>query len=232
MATFDAHADTYEDEVRSSIAFAGRELEFFTARKVDRLVDVAGRLVGDPDQLSVLDVGCGLGLTDTVLEPRVGELHGLDPASEAVGQAQERNVGVRYCAGDARGLPYAPASLDLATMICVLHHIDSDQRAAVAAELARVVKPGGLVVVFEHNPLNPATRVAVSRCEFDVGVELLTQGTTKRLLASVGLDVVEVRSIIFTTSTSAWADRLDRSLGSIPFGAQYYVAARRTSSPS
>ena len=85
------------------------------------------------------------------------------------------------------------------------------------------MRPGGLIVIFEHNPLNPATRVAVSRCEFDDGVQLLTQGTTKRLLDAAGLDVVEARGIIYTTSAAAWATTLDRALGPIPFGAQYYV---------
>ena len=47
---------------------------------------------------------------------------------------------------------------------------------AFVAELARVVRPGGLVVVFEHNPLNPLTRLVVSRVTFDDGVRLLRSG--------------------------------------------------------
>jgi SAM-dependent methyltransferase len=225
MSTFDSHAHTYEDEVRSSISFAGQEHEFFTARKVDALVELAERRLGPSSRLSVLDVGCGLGLTDRLLAPRVGRLHGIDPASEAVGEATRQGTDTTYCAGDARRLPYGTDSFDVAVAICVLHHVVPDERDDVMAELRRVVRPGGLVVVFEHNPLNPATRVAVSRCDFDVGVKLLTQGTTKRLFEAADFDVVEARSIIFTTSSASWAAVLDRRLGGIPFGAQYYVAA-------
>jgi ubiquinone/menaquinone biosynthesis C-methylase UbiE len=227
MATFDAHAGTYEDSVQSSISFAGRELEFFTARKVDALTEVIARRLGPPSEVSVLDLGCGTGVTDALLSPRVGTLFGIDPAGEAVGQAGQRGTGAHYCTGDALQLPYGSASFDVAVAICVLHHVPPEQRPAAMAELRRVVRPGGLVVVFEHNPLNPATRVAVSRCEFDVGVELLTQGTSKRLLESAGLQVIEARGIIYTTSQAGWAARLDRLLGGIPFGAQHYVAARR-----
>jgi len=227
MATFDAHADTYEASVQSSISFAGRELEFFTMRKVDTLVELMSRRLGDPSELTVLDVGCGTGVTDALLSPRVGALHGIDPAGEAVAQAQSRGIDARYCAASALQLPYQPASFDVAVAVCVLHHVDPPQRFDVMAELRRVVRPGGLVVLFEHNPLNPATRVAVSRCEFDVGVKLLTQGTTKRLLVSAGLDVIEARGIIYSTSQAAWASRFDRAMGAIPLGAQYYVVGRR-----
>jgi SAM-dependent methyltransferase len=227
VATFDTHADSYEAQVQSSIAFGGREHEFFTARKVEVLVELLRRWVGTPGSSSVLDVGCGIGLTDALLAPRVGSVFGIEPAVEALCEATARGTGARYAAGDARQLPYADASFDAAVAICVFHHIDPGDRDAVVAELGRVVRPGGVVVIFEHNPFNPATRVAVSRCEFDEGVELLTQGASKRLLGGSGLDPVEARGIIYTTSAARWAASLDRALGPIPFGAQYYVVARR-----
>jgi len=231
MTTFDAHARTYEDAVQSSIAFCGREHEFFTARKVDTLVGLLDRCLGDVGSRSLLDVGCGLGLTDALLAPRVGALHAVEPAIEALEQAQARETGARYCGGDARRLPYAESSFDAAFAICVFHHIEPADRPAVASELRRVVRPGGLVVVFEHNPFNPGTRLAVSRCDFDEDASLLTQGTTKRLLEAAGLEPVEARGILYTTFSAGWAVGLDRALGAIPFGAQYYVAARRPGLP-
>ena len=43
-----------------------------------------------PPGLSGLDVGCGVGLTDRFLVGRVGELHGVDTAEEAVARAAQR----------------------------------------------------------------------------------------------------------------------------------------------
>jgi len=229
MSDFDAHVESYRDSVQSSIAFAGQEVEYFSQRKSDQLIDVAARLVGDPRRLSFLDVGSGVGLTDTCLTDRVGTLVGVDESHHALVSAAGRNPEVRHCTADGRNLPFGTATFDVAFAVCVVHHIPVDRRPAFVAEMARVVRPGGLVVVFEHNALNPLTRVAVSRCEFDVDVKLLTRRATGRLLGAAGLEPIEARDIIFTTFDRPWARRLDRLLGWVPFGAQHYVAARRVS---
>src|SRR5207248_6423747 len=95
-------------------------------------------------------------------------------------------------------------------------------------ELARVTKRGGLVVVIEHNPLNPLTRLAVSRCDFDEGAVLLRARQTRRLLAEAGLTVAEARYIAFFP----WRGRILRlaesRLGRLPLGAQYAVAGAKT----
>jgi SAM-dependent methyltransferase len=227
MSDFDAHVDSYRASVQSSIAFAGQEVEYFSQRKTDHLIDVTSRLVGDPRRMSFLDVGCGVGLTDVFLASQVGRLVGVDEAHQALVSAVDRNPLVRHCTGDGRALPFRSGSFDVVFAVCVVHHIPVDRRSAFVAELRRVVRPGGLVVVFEHNALNPLTRVAVNRCEFDVDVKLLTRRGTRRLLDVAGLDPVEARDIIFTTFDRPWARRLDRLLARLPFGAQHYVAARR-----
>jgi SAM-dependent methyltransferase len=227
MAQFDAHVESYREAVQQSIAFGGQDLEFFHRRKANQLIDVVSRRLGDPEQLSALDVGCGVGLMDTLLEARLGGLCGVDTSGMSVAHSSARNGSVRYCAADGTGLPFATAGFDLAFAVCVVHHVPSDRRGAFMAELRRVVRPGGLVVIFEHNPYNPVTRLAVSRCEFDEDAELVTRRATARLLNEAGLLPVEARDIIFTTSSHPWARRLDDALGWVPFGAQHYVAALR-----
>ncbi|MGH9025098.1 MAG: class I SAM-dependent methyltransferase [Acidimicrobiia bacterium] len=227
MTDFDAYADSYRTAVSHSIAFSGQEHDYFTRRKAEHLVDVAGRLLSAPAELSVLDVGCGVGTTDEFLADHFGELRGVDTAGEAVTRAAARNPTAHYGAYDGRVLPFPDGRFDLTFAICVAHHVAPIDRPSLAAELRRVVRPGGLVVVFEHNPFNPLTRVAVSRCEFDQGVVLLTRRSTVRLLRATGLDPVEARYIIFLTSDRPRARAVERRLRWLPFGAQHYVAARR-----
>ena len=50
------------------------------------------------------------------------------------------------------------------------------QLAGFVADMVRVTRPGGLVCVIEHNPLNPLTRLAVNRCPFDADAVLLRSG--------------------------------------------------------
>jgi SAM-dependent methyltransferase len=224
---FDAYADSYGDAVARSIGFSGLEHDFFTRRKADCLVELSGRLLGEPAELSVVDVGCGVGSTDSLLAGRFGELHGVDTAPETIERAAANNPSVRYQAYDGRVLPFTDASLDLAFAINVMHHVPPSERAALALELRRVVRADGLVVIIEQNPLNPLTRLAVSRCEFDRGVVLLTNRSLTRLLTDAGLEAVERRYIIFFASDRPRLKAVERSLGRVRFGAQHYVAARR-----
>jgi hypothetical protein len=89
-----------------------------------------------------------------------------------------------------------------------------------------VTRPGGLVVLFEHNPLNPLTRRVVSRCEFDADAVLARSGTVAGLLDDAGLEVVDRRYILFFPKGGKRIARLERALHRVPFGAQYSVAGR------
>jgi SAM-dependent methyltransferase len=227
VSAFDSRADSYADAVQRSIAFSGQDHETFTLRKALHLLDLTRRRLGDPTRLAALDVGCGVGLTDRFLVERLGELHGVDTAGEAVARAAQANPGVRYQAYGGERLPYPDARFDVVFAICVAHHVPPPRRASFAAELGRVVRPGGLVALFEHNPYNPLTRLAVSRCAFDEDAVLLTRRSTRGLLKRTGLQPVESRYVIFLPFHRARSAALERRLSRLPLGAQYYVAATR-----
>jgi SAM-dependent methyltransferase len=226
-AAFDSHADSYRSAVEDSISFSGMELDFFARRKAALLLDLAARRLGDPANLTLLDVGCGVGITDRFLVERVGRLLGVDSSYEAVDRARAQNTGVAYSAYDGDRLPYEDESVDLAFAICVFHHVPPTERGRLAAELRRVVRPGGLAVVFEHNPFNPFTRLAVSRCEFDEDAILLTRRQATRLLEDAGLTRAEARYVVFFTAEGPRLTRVEQLLRWLPAGAQHYVAARR-----
>ena len=227
MTEFDANAETYVDEVQAAIAFSGVEVDVFTRRKAGLLLDATRRRLGDPSGLRFLDVGCGVGATDAHLVDHVGSLEGVDLAAAAIEVARRDNPGVSYAAYDGSRLPQADASVDVAFAICVAHHVPLVDRERFAAELHRVVRPGGLAFLFEHNPWNPLTRVVVNRCEFDEDAILLPRRTSQRLLRTAGLTPVESRFVIFLPMDRPLVSRLERYLGWLPLGAQHYVAARR-----
>ncbi len=226
-ADFDAYADTYLSAVEGSIAFSNVELDFFSRRKALAILDLARRRLGDPRDLRMLDVGCGVGITDRFLVSGVGALAGVDTSAEAVSRAARAHPSVDYRAYDGDRIPFEDSSMDLAFAICVFHHVAPGDRAHLAAEMRRVLRPGGLAVVFEHNPLNPLTRLAVSRCEFDEDAILLTRGESTRMLESAGMRALERRYVIFFTFDRPRAARLESALGWLPAGAQHYVAAAR-----
>lgn len=225
--SFDDTAANYTEAVQDSIDFIGVEHEYFVRRKVDLLLGIVARHLGDPAGLTALDVGAGVGTTDTGLVDRFGRLRGCDPSARSVAVATTRNPTVDYLVADGTRLPYPDGSTDVAFTVNVLHHVDPPDRDRFVAEMARVTRSGGLVVAFEHNPLNPLTRRSVNACAFDEGVELLGRRELRRRFRAAGLDEVEHRYIVFTPFDVAWQHRLEDRLGTVPLGAQQYVAARR-----
>jgi len=95
--------------------------------------------------LRILDVGCGTGGMWAALNP-FGQVTGVDYATLALTFAQQRDV-PRLAQASAPRLPFRAASFDLVTAFDVLYHrgVDDDTRAL--AEMARVCRPGGWLLV-------------------------------------------------------------------------------------
>ncbi|MEA2406357.1 MAG: hypothetical protein QOE69_476 [Thermoleophilaceae bacterium] len=227
-AHFDPYADRYEDEVEQSIAFAGQEHEFYVEVKACALLELAREQLGDLSRVRALDVGCGVGLTDGHLIPALGAVEGVDVSEPEIERARAANPAADYRAYDGGTLPFPDDRFDLTFAICVVHHVEPPDRPRLLAEMARVTRPGGLVAVFEHNPLNPLTRLAVRNCSFDEGVVLVGARSLARQLRGAGLTVLASRYVLFFPWRGERLRRLERRLAPVPLGAQYLVAARRS----
>ena|SRR6185312_2131111 len=130
--------------------------ESFNVAPVMRSADTLGRLVDlipAAAEAHWLDAACGPGLVARGLAPRVGEVHGVDmtPAMVEVARREAAAEGIGnavFSVGDATALEFAGASFDGAVTRFSLHHIPVPGR--VVTELARVVRPGGAVVLADH----------------------------------------------------------------------------------
>lgn len=223
---FNEYRNSYRDAVDDAVSFSGAPPELFTRLKARHLVDLAERRLGDPAGLRVLDVGCGVGETDRVLEGAFSELHGVDVAPELLAAAADANPWASYRAyAEGEPIPHPDGAFDVGFAICVLHHVPPADWERFLGEIARVTRPGGVVAIFEHNPLNPLTRLTVARCEFDEDAVLLTRRRTRGLLAGLGLAELEAPYIIPVPGEGRAAGALERGLARVPLGAQYYVAA-------
>ena len=181
-AEFDEFAKQYENSVDQSVSFTGRDSAFFARRKVEILEDIVRPGLGSLQGLNLLDVGCGTGTTDRYLAPRVRNLHGVDISEEMLVKA-ERNVPKgTYSHYDGKNLPFDGGTFDVVVAICVLHHVPVSMRPELVRDMVRVARPGGIVAIFEHNPLNPLTRHAVNTCELDEDAVLLPSREAADLL--------------------------------------------------
>jgi ubiquinone/menaquinone biosynthesis C-methylase UbiE len=138
-----------------------------------------GRL---PARLRILDVGCGGG-AGLVTFSRFGQALGLDRSQEALRLSRSRGDFTLIC-GTAERLPLAADSMDLVTALDVLEHVPEHESAV--AEMARVCKPGRLVIVTA-----PAYQALWS--EHDEALDHLRRyraGEVRRLLEDAGLRIV------------------------------------------
>ena len=226
MAVFDDYSSDYEAAVNEAIAFAGQPHDVYLAAKARKLLELVRRRLGQ-DPISALDVGCGPGLFDRHLIPHVRSLDGVDPSEAMVQRAREAVPAADYRVSDGRSLPYESDRFDVTLAVCVLHHVARSARAPLVAEMARVTRRGGLIVVFEHNPLNPLTRKVIRSCAFDHGVELLGRREVVNRLEQAGLTPTDADYILFFPWRTRLVDALERPLAALPLGAQYLVAGRK-----
>jgi SAM-dependent methyltransferase len=100
-----------------------------------------------------LETACGPGFVSRAIAARVGSVHGVDltPAmvEKASAEAAAAGLGnVDFSLGDATAMEFDDASFDGAVNRFSLHHIPAPGR--VLEEMARVVRPGGWVVLADH----------------------------------------------------------------------------------
>jgi SAM-dependent methyltransferase len=224
-AEFDAYDRNYNEAVDRALSFSGLTVDFFTRVKADYFLDLLGA-ASAAKRPDVIDIGCGIGNSHPLLAGRVGRLVGVDVSNACIATAAAANPQNEYAAFDGRSLPYPAASFDAASAVCVFHHVPLAERAQLASDIRRVLRPGGIVAIFEHNPLNPLTMRVVSNCEFDKGAILLRRQETERLLAEAGFRQIESRFILTVPAKGRRLRELDRMFARLPFGAQYYCAAR------
>lgn len=108
---------------------------------------------------TVLDVGCGTGTLAIAAKRQVGpagEVYGIDASPEMLARAKRKARKVRaevvFQSGAAQALPYPDATFDVVLSTVMMHHLLGKGRQEFAREAARVLKPGGrmLVVDFGH----------------------------------------------------------------------------------
>lgn len=232
LQEFDAFKDNYQQEIGKLISFAGQEHDFYLRVKADHLVTLCAEHKGGKP-VDVLDVGCGHGFSHRFLLGRKEvkmNLAGCDPAASVIKLAQAAHPTVAYAVNEGATLPYKKAQFDVVTATCVMHHVPPAEWAAMMAEMARVLRPGGLLAIYEHNPLNPATQYIVNTCPIDENAVLLSPRTLKRLTAPLGFAKAATDYLLFTPFTAPFWRKLDKTLRRVPLGAQYVFYANKLES--
>ena len=104
----------------------------------------------------VLDVGCGTGDLALGAKRRVGAegtVHGIDAGEEMIGRARQKalrqGLDVTFEVAAAQALPFPDGAFDLVLCTLVIHHLPKDARRQAIAEMRRVLRPEGRLLILD-----------------------------------------------------------------------------------
>ena len=121
-----------------------------------------------------LDVGCGTGVLAARLADEGYAMTGVDPSAGMLEIMRQRFPAVTAVEASGTALPFADGRFDLVLTVAALHHIaDPADVRRTLAEMVRVARPGGRVLVWDHNPRNPYRKSLMARVPQDTGEERL-----------------------------------------------------------
>jgi ubiquinone/menaquinone biosynthesis C-methylase UbiE len=229
-AEFDRIADEYLSLHAQNIKASGESPEFFARYKI---VDVAREASRAGIQARrILDFGSGIGNS-------LPHFHELFPGARVtcadvstrsleISRTRHKRIPALHAEIRDHRLPFADESFDLCFSACVFHHIPHEEHLHWLAELRRVTRKGGMLLIFEHNPANPLTVAAVRDCPFDENAVLLRAGKLGAAKRKAGWNSTRIVYRMFFPRALAFARPLERFLRKLPLGAQYFVMARKT----
>ncbi|MEI6641484.1 MAG: class I SAM-dependent methyltransferase [Novosphingobium sp.] len=223
-AEFDEVAQDYRAQHAHSTGVSVEALDYFASYKIE-YVQQLWRERGRRPRV-IMDFGSGIGNALAPMHEAFpeAEIIALDVSRASLDLVDAQAIPrVRTLAYDGLKIPLPEASLDCVFIACVFHHIPAEHHVALLKELRRVLRPDGMLVLFEHNPLNPMTRLAVARCEFDRDAVLIGAAEMRRRLQAGGFIRTERRFCLFFPPVLALLRPLERFLGWLPLGAQYHL---------
>ncbi|MBI3965462.1 MAG: methyltransferase domain-containing protein [Chloroflexi bacterium] len=196
-SVFDEVAEQYDDTHSPAVT------EHYLAKRarfIDGLLQPASTIV---------DVGCGTGYLAARLATLGHRVTGCDPSAGMLEQARRRERrAVRWIQADGAGLPIPPASVDCAITVAALHHVFDPRRVAqTVRELYRIVRPSGIVIIWDHNPNNPYWPILMARISHDLeNVRLVPASELVETLRSCGARDIQVSQSGWVPDfTPSWA---------------------------
>lgn len=166
-----------------------------------------------------LDVGCGTGVLAKRLAEAGYRMTGVDPSQGMLDMLRVRAPMVTSVRGSGTALPFDDDSFELVLSVATLHHIaDPEAVRKTLHEMVRVARPGGRVLIWDHNGRNPYWRLIMSRVPQDDGSErLVPEQEIVRGLEETGAEIVLSRRLGLV------ADLTPRALMGVATGAERLV---------
>lgn len=159
---FDKVAAEYDDSLPQHV------LDHYIQKRIDYIKHHA------PANARLLDVGCGTGVLAGRIADEGFDVTGVDPFDAMLDVMRERDPDVTAVHAPGQDMPFPDNTFDFTYCTAVMHHVaDPKDVHDTLVEMCRVTKPGGLVMIWDHNPKNPYWPILMKRVPQDTGAERL-----------------------------------------------------------
>jgi SAM-dependent methyltransferase len=184
------------------------------------------------ERAHLLDYGCGTGEMLKYLKRFgfSGYLHGADISLAMLEEAEKRWDTAEKPLFSRIGettTDFADNAFSCIVATCVFHHIGPDKRDNVLQEIKRILIPGGVLVVFEHNPYNWLTRLIVKRSVIDRNAILLYPAEIRDRFSNAAFTDFLLEYLMFFPPQVKSINRFEKYLSWCPMGAQYAAVGRK-----
>lgn len=222
---FDAWAKNYRAIHSQNIQLSGADSFYFAEQRITML-----QAYEKDAPLQVLDLGCGDGVSELFIQRYFPNwaVDGIDVSKESIDMAKQQQLpNASFSVYDGISIPFADGHFDIVLVAGVLHHVAFHLHNAMIAEMKRVLKKGGRLIIYEHNPLNPLTKYLVRTCVFDQDAKLLRCGYLQRQLEAQQFRISQRIYFIFIPPKGFLKKLIpvEKYLQWLPFGGKYFIRA-------
>jgi SAM-dependent methyltransferase len=232
-------ADPHGESIRSEFTRQSDSFARVAATGFGEILDLIVGLVPPDPAARWLEPACGPGSISCAMAAKVGSVHGVDLTPAMLEKAREEARAAalgnaEFSLGDATELDFADGSFDGAVTRFSLHHIPTPQR--VLEEMARVVRPGGWVVVSDlltdEDADVQAWHQEIERLRDPSHWATPTRARLRAMGEAVGLELESERLVPVELDYEDWLARgsggeaaaalIDRLLGEAPAGTESF----------
>ncbi len=154
-----SHSDPNEHATKGNVIRWARFYNVFSDRLLKKSDPTILSLAGVKSGSAVLDVGCGPGSLTIAAKKQAGAsgpVYGIDASSEMIEvarqEAQRAGLEVNFEPGLAEKLPFEDAKFEVVLSRLAFHHLPGELKTQATAEIYRVLKPGGVLLVVDFDP--------------------------------------------------------------------------------
>jgi SAM-dependent methyltransferase/putative flippase GtrA len=228
---FDDTSEIYDENVvRKALKLKEDfDLSVFAEYKVK----ILSRIIDPSVTHSILEFGCGTGRNIPFLREFFpnAKIYGSDVSQKSLQIAQERSINdTTFFKIDTPSQLKQLDGVDCIFITNVFHHIPFDEHDIWIEGLYKIIRNGGKLIMFEHNPLNP---IVYYKCynEFHGiekwGEQMLHSRYTKKMFKKALFKNSYLHYTLFFLKRSSLVDNIEKYLRFVPFGAQYYIVGEK-----